>query len=221
MLDSEAFRQWISDTKLTMFCPGIPGSGKTLLTSIVIDHLQIKFAKDPEVGIAFTYCNFRKKAGQSAHDLLASILRQLLFRVSELPSEVEKTYEACQTSRKQATFQELIVCLGATLSSFSRTFIVIDALDESLDSRDGRDSLLAELFKLQQATSSNIFATSRFIPDIEIQFEGSLIAEIQGHEDDIRSYLISSMTTLRPFVKRDAGLQEEILDAILNSVDGM
>ncbi len=188
---------------------------------MVIDHLQTKFLDDMNIGIAYVYCNFRRRAEQTARDLLGSILRQLLFRVPALPPAVQKVYDKCRKMRAQATFQDFIACLGATLSSFSQSFIVLDALDESLVSRDGRDRLLRELFSLQRTTSLNLFATSRFIPDIEQKFEGSLITEIRGNEDDLRRYVTSSIETLRPFVRRNAELQKEILEVISNSVDGM
>jgi hypothetical protein len=45
----------------TLFCPGIPGGGKTILTSVVIDNLQRKFRKRKDVAsIAYLYCNFRR-----------------------------------------------------------------------------------------------------------------------------------------------------------------
>ena len=40
MLESNGFQQWLSTHKGTLWCPGIPGAGKTYLASIVIDYLQ-------------------------------------------------------------------------------------------------------------------------------------------------------------------------------------
>lgn len=39
LLDSEQFEAWEGTEERTLFCPGIPGAGKTILTSIVIDTL--------------------------------------------------------------------------------------------------------------------------------------------------------------------------------------
>ncbi|PYI02763.1 hypothetical protein BO78DRAFT_213479 [Aspergillus sclerotiicarbonarius CBS 121057] len=49
----------------TLLCTGIPGVGKTILTSIVIEHLEEKYHDDRSVGIAYIYCNFRRHHDQS------------------------------------------------------------------------------------------------------------------------------------------------------------
>ncbi len=222
LLDSDNFQRWLSEAGLTMFCPGIPGGGKTVITSTVVDHLQTKFAKDPHVGVAFAYCNFRQTTEQSARDLLTSILRQLLCQLSDVPRAVAKVYDKRRMNGMTlAVFRDLIKCLSATLSSFSRSFILIDALDESQVSNDGRDRFLTELFMLQEKTLLSLFATSRFMPDIQTKFKGSLTTEIRGHEEDVRMYLTSSISILRLFVQRDAELQKEIMDAVSGAVDGM
>lgn len=61
LLDSAEFQAWLETDKQTLFCPGIPGAGKTILTSIVVDELTIRFSNDPTIGIAYLYCNFRQK----------------------------------------------------------------------------------------------------------------------------------------------------------------
>src|SRR5262249_50622350 len=43
LLDSAEFKTWVGSNEQTMFCPGIPGAGKTILTSIVIDELNMRF----------------------------------------------------------------------------------------------------------------------------------------------------------------------------------
>ena len=39
LFGSEEFQAWLNKNKLTLFCPGIPGAGKTMITSIVVNHL--------------------------------------------------------------------------------------------------------------------------------------------------------------------------------------
>lgn len=59
LLDSNEYLGWLNQSKQTLFCPGIPGAGKTILTSIVVEQLCTKFENDATVGIAYLYCNFR------------------------------------------------------------------------------------------------------------------------------------------------------------------
>ena len=60
LLHSEEFQRWIDQKDQTLFCPGIPGAGKTMITSIVVDNLYTRFENDGSIGIAYIYCNFRR-----------------------------------------------------------------------------------------------------------------------------------------------------------------
>src|SRR5579862_1194027 len=77
LLDSVKYQDWLKTKKQTLFCPGIPGAGKTILTSTVVNDLYNRFYNDTAVGIAYIYCNFRSKEKQKINDLLASLLKQL------------------------------------------------------------------------------------------------------------------------------------------------
>jgi Ni2+-binding GTPase involved in maturation of urease and hydrogenase len=65
----------VETDKQTLFCPGIPGAGKTILTSIVVENLLTRFKDEPSVKIAYVYCNFRSQDQQRVEDLLASLLK--------------------------------------------------------------------------------------------------------------------------------------------------
>jgi hypothetical protein len=58
LLKSKQFEDWISQNSQILFCPGIPGAGKTVITSIVVEYLSTKFENDAGVGIGYIYCNF-------------------------------------------------------------------------------------------------------------------------------------------------------------------
>jgi Cdc6-like AAA superfamily ATPase len=77
LLDSSEFEAWVENNNQTLFCPGIPGAGKTILTSIVVDNLTSRFRNDSKTGIAYIYCNFGRRDKQKIDDLLSSLLKQL------------------------------------------------------------------------------------------------------------------------------------------------
>jgi DNA replication protein DnaC len=39
LLDSREFQKWLTNNGETLFCPGFPGVGKTILSSVIINHL--------------------------------------------------------------------------------------------------------------------------------------------------------------------------------------
>jgi Cdc6-like AAA superfamily ATPase len=55
LLYTTEFNTWLNQRNKTLFCSGIPGAGKTILTSIVVDHVLSKFRADLDVGIAYLY----------------------------------------------------------------------------------------------------------------------------------------------------------------------
>ena len=107
------------------------------------------------------------------------------------------------------------------MASYSRTFIIIDALDECGASGGGRGKFLSEIFKIQANTGASLFTTSRFIPDITEEFQGSPWLKIRARGEDVRKYMDGHMSELRPFVSRRPDLQEEIKTAIIKAVGGM
>src|SRR5216117_3237475 len=46
LLNSNEFQQWLNTSRGILFCPGIPGAGKTMMASIVVDYLCDKFQND-------------------------------------------------------------------------------------------------------------------------------------------------------------------------------
>jgi hypothetical protein len=48
LLDLSEFQTWLETDKQTLFCPDIPGVGKTILTSTVVEELITRFKKQTE-----------------------------------------------------------------------------------------------------------------------------------------------------------------------------
>ncbi|KAK2797440.1 hypothetical protein FQN51_008473 [Onygenales sp. PD_10] len=223
LLESAQFETWAATKKQTLFCPGMPGAGKTMLTSIVINHLEEKFQADPamefKIGIAYIYCNFKQHDKQEIYDLLASLLKQLAACQSSLPKDVKELYDCHKDITTRPTLHEILRVFDSVTATFSRVFIVVDALDECPASN--RRRFLEELFKLQRQHGVNIFATSRDIPEIVDQFKDSPQLEIRASNKDVVRYLENHMEQLLPFVQKDRQLQDKIKEEISEAVDGM
>lgn len=221
LIDSEEYQAWVQTPKQTLFCPGIPGAGKTILTAIAIDDLTMRFGSEADIGIAYLYCNFRRQDEQKADGLLASLLKQLSQLRASLPDTVKALYERHKDKRTQPSFDELSRTLQSVTAIFSRVFIIIDALDECRTTDGCRTRLLTEIFLAQAKSRANIFATSRFLPEVTERFEGSISLEIRASEEDVRRYLDGCMFRLPAFVGRSPDLQEEIKTGIVLLVKGM
>jgi hypothetical protein len=105
------------------------------------------------------------------------------------------------------------------MSLYSRVFILVDALDEA-DSHQ-RARFVRGLFALQSESKVNIFATSRFIPEIVKEFASAPSLEIRASDADIEKYLDGRMPEMPCFTDWSERLQNEIKSKIMEAVDGM
>lgn len=221
LLESAEYNTWVDMEKRTLFCPGIPGAGKTILTSIVVEELSSRFPNDKSVGIAYLYCNFQRQHEQKVEELLASLLKQLAQGQSSLPQSIKALYDRHQDKRTRPSLDEISRALHLVITIYSRAFLVIDALDECQVSHNCRKTFLSQLFSLQANCGTNIFVTSRFIPEITEYFRGSLSLEIRASAQDVRRYVECHISSLPSFVGRSLDLQEEVKAEIVKAVKGM
>lgn len=217
LLDSQEYQAWRDASKQTLFCQGIPGAGKTILTSIVINNLCQRFDSDINVGIAYVYCNYQRQGEQKVDHILASLLKQLTERLLSLPGTVKGLYKDHKSKRTRPSLEETSRVLKSVAAMYSRVFLIIDALDECSASDGCRRKLLQELFALQANCQAKLFATSRISPEIEESFKESLSLEIRAKEDDVRRYLDDHIDERYAFI----GLQNEIKAEIVKAIDGM
>ena len=221
LLDSAEFKAWVETDKQTLYCPGIPGAGKTILTSIVVEELFTRFENDGNVGIAYIYCNYRQEHQQKLDDLFTSLLKQFVQEQPSVPDCVKTLYERHKDKRTRPSPDEILGILQSVVAVYSRAFIIVDALDECQVSNRCRQRLLTGLSELRGECQANLFATSRPISSIESEFVGNQTLEIRASDEDVRRYLDGHMLRLPGFVARSLELQGEIKTAIVKAVDGM
>jgi Cdc6-like AAA superfamily ATPase len=218
LLESNAFKKWLDGTEKTLFCPGIPGAGKTVLTSIVVDHLEQSCRRE-NIAVAYIYCSYKEQERQTDANLIASLLQQLVQRNPFIPDEISSLYHHHIKKQTRPTLGEWSKLLESEIRRLSKVFIVIDALDECSDAT--RESFLAEIRKL---SSIHLLITSRHISTIEREFEKKASVEIRASDSDVRRYLegrIEKECRLARHVKADPTLKETIINTIVENSKGM
>lgn len=221
LLDSAEYQSWLSREETVLFCPGIPGAGKTILTSVVIDDLIERFHNDPETGIAYIYFNAQRQVEQTLTNLVESLLKQLAEGQTSMPVVVKDLFERHQKQRTRPQLNEYLQAINSVVEMFSKVFIVLDALDECQEAGGCRESFISEVFKLQQNSRASIFATSRFVPAITNRFGRATSLQIRAKKEDLHVY-INRFLERRPRLSRKGStLCKEVKEGILNTVDGM
>jgi ankyrin repeat protein len=119
---------------------GLPGTGKSTLSSIIIDYVE-KNIEHPNEALAYVYVDWRAKT--TAIDVLLSICQQLASQCLELPWQLIKLHSQLRVDERHPDIDEVMLLNVAMCDAFSRTFIVIDAVEEV--DYASRESLLAKL----------------------------------------------------------------------------
>ena len=219
LLDSNEYRLWLDGSEPTLFCPGIPGAGKTMLTSIVVSDLQERFRADSDVGIVYVYCNYKRQSEPPVDCLMASLCKQLLQGRRTLPTELNSPYQRHAHRDTQPSTEEIRIAMCALVGDLSRTYLVVDALDECAEV--ARSRLLKDKSMLQADRKVSLITTSRYIPDMTAFFGGKLSLEIRTTDGDVPNYLKGHMVELLTCVKRNPSLQEIIALRITEVANGM
>lgn len=190
------------------------------MASLVVKHLQEAFP-DHKTGIAFLYCSYSRHEKQKVINLLSALLNQLVQQQSSIPEPVKTLYGNHIKCRARPSLSELSDALLSVVKSYSRVFIIIDALDECRDNDGTSINLLSEIRSLQTHSDTKLMATSRFIATIMQEFKEDISLEIRASSSDVGQYLEGQMSRLPKIILRSPSLPQLIKAAVTEAADGM
>ena len=168
-IDTPHFNFWKQSKKDILWCPGIPGAGKTVMSSIVARHLQ-EAVEGQNVGVFMLFISFNDPATQSVESLLEALLKQAIQATKSLRPGVQELYQKHLTNQTRPTRNELTSQIGLAFAEYAKVYLVVDALDEILQ-ESARIDLLQTLWDLEG--EANVFITSRSLPNIQQHFKTS------------------------------------------------
>jgi DNA replication protein DnaC len=223
LLDSKTFAQWSTARQSSMWIYGIPGAGKTILCSTVIDSLL----QHRQVGdaVAFFYFDYMDEQKQTLEAAIRSLISQLWSSYSEVPETIRRLWRSNQGPYRKGLLsnRELIDCFKGSCKGFGKVQVVLDALDESSD----RAPLLAFLEEMVKHSDGNIqlIVTSRHEQDIEetlmtlflhpVSLDNKFVAA------DIRRHVHSSLEHDRKLKRMPTKLKHRIEDVLTQKAHGM
>uniref|UniRef100_A0A0D2YEP4 Nephrocystin 3-like N-terminal domain-containing protein n=1 Tax=Fusarium oxysporum (strain Fo5176) TaxID=660025 RepID=A0A0D2YEP4_FUSOF len=165
VLRSQHWTNWLASSIRCLWVHGIPGSGKTILASWLIENVQDHCERVSTVNApctsAYYYCYFGHH-----QDEAAPFLRWVITQLSRQAEVVSTLIHELFRRGGEPSIPELLDALGQILQVFSCVYIVIDAVDES----SPRDELLEVIHSLvtdRKFTNLQILVTSREYIDIE------------------------------------------------------
>ena len=219
-LQSEQFVAWLEGRIPSIWVHGIPGAGKTILCSTVIDHVAEFCSPDSRQRHAYFYFDFNDANKRTVTGMLRSILQQL--SAVNLCPELDRLYQQCGEGNHEPRLEALVETLVLALSSSDRTFLVLDALDECSE----RDQLLDVIARLLTEPKVAVLTTSRNERNIAESLQVTVTnITCLGHDDGVADDISLHVQKCLQEDKRLKGwpqkIKQEIQEALIDGAHGM
>ena len=192
-------------------------------SSLVVDKLCDQTGEQHTAVTCF-YFDFTAQKEQTATGMLGSILKQVISGTERVPEDI---WRALQEQKRTVSGRKPqlgdIVKILQLITSSQRTFMVIDALDESTAVQRFRlfDSLKDIL---EKSPGARIFVTGRphICPEIEIRLAGRVTSVSLGPaREDIVQFLRARLREDETPDAMDESLEAEILERIPGTISDM
>ncbi|KAG5654901.1 hypothetical protein KAF25_010946 [Fusarium avenaceum] len=220
LIQCEAYQAWKSQLNSFLWLHGIPGSGKTILSSSVIKDLQTGPSYRSVIYYYFDFSNNQKQTFDSS---LRSFICQLYCKFEDVRSSLNALYDTCMEGYQQPSTDSLEAVFIKMTQPIRELWIVLDALDEcSTDERSATVLPWIKRLSSSQHCNTHVLVTSRPERDIEkvitgwelekyiIRLTDNLIAE------DIRAYVKARVRNPQSKLMERWNQRNDVLDEIEN-----
>ncbi|MCJ1245363.1 hypothetical protein MMC30_002567 [Trapelia coarctata] len=228
-IEGDEFKSWRTIRNAKLWLYGIPGAGKTILTSSIIQDLQQSLTTDGDDALAYYYFDYTDAATQEPSSMLGSIVKQLVAQNTQCFEEVQQYYRVKgvsteETDRVQFSISDYQEILRGIAKCFDNTMLVIDALDESDVRRDEVLDILSNIDDGHPDNNFKILLVSRDEYDIRERLSDYTPVPISARTSDIRLYVAAELEKRireRKLRLRDRALKEHIMERLIERADGM
>jgi hypothetical protein len=219
-LEHATFQSWKCELGACLWCPGIPGAGKTTMMAIAIDHLCEQVQQDLGSVVIYAFCDYRERTSQTVTSMLMSFWRQLVRKRVLTSSECNSLESAYQGRDFHITTEEASELLKVEICRYKHVYLLLDALDEF--ELEQRANLIDALRRL--ANNVTLLITSRYLEDDLLGHSGPNTLEITAVEADISRYIsgrLKSERRLQQNCLKDSALESSIADVLVRKTRGM
>jgi hypothetical protein len=130
LLDSDAYTRWKKAAPTPLWLYGIPGCGKTILSSTVLHDVLQHCQDNPGKATAYFFFDFNDKQKQDPEMMVRSLLCQLSQQSINIPASLDALFSSCESGQRQPSIHALMDALQSMIQDLPQSYIVIDALDE-------------------------------------------------------------------------------------------
>jgi Cdc6-like AAA superfamily ATPase len=226
-LESEQYAKWKTDTASFLWLYGIPGCGKTILSSTILENVIQYCADDPGKVIAYFYFDFNDQEKQVPELMVRSLISQFSQQCDKVPVTLETLFSSCENKQRHPSLDDFLEVLQDIIQGFPQSYIILDALDECTNRAELMDILKSMVeWRLEKL---HILVTSRQERDIESSLkdfvdEQSIIClQSKPVDKDIHTYIRQRLSHDKNLEKwqKDHGIRQEIEEALIKGAHGM
>jgi Cdc6-like AAA superfamily ATPase len=213
ILDTSQWTDWLSKKSRFLWIHGIPGAGKTVLASFLFQRLPYTC---PAV---YYYCYFGHNQNE-ASPFLRWILSQICRRIVQMPEILARLNHSGVAPR----VSDILDALEHVLSLTDGAYVVLDAVDESLEPRTEMLNTIKVLATEPRFHKLQLLATSREYLDIETVLKDistHIAMDVNFVEHDIRVYVRKELGSNRRISKWPDTLRDEVTEALAKGSKGM
>lgn len=226
-LESEQYDRWKTDAASSLWLHGIPGCGKTILSSTILQSVLQYCHDDPGKATAYFFFDFNDVQKQDPELMLRSLLCQLSQQFVKIPTSLDTLFSSCENGQRHPSLHVLLTVTRQIMQEFPQVYVVLDALDEC-----AQRTVLIEILETMAGwhlQNLHLLVTSRRERDIESSLEGfvdtqnRISLQSQLVDKDIQQYIrqrLSDDKSLRKWEK-DAVIRQEIETALMEGAHGM
>jgi len=222
MLRSNEWEKWIAGQHRCLWIYGMPGAGKTILTSHLIEavmkHCKSISSTLGKCAFVYYYCYFGHSQDE-ASPLLKWIINQLCRQDEAVPPCLHNLYK----SGGEPSLVDLLRSLESISKEFGRVYIVVDAIDESMP-RDDLLKVLRDLATDVRFQNIQVLATSRQYLDIEkamLEISAPVSMRNPLLDADIRLFVKAQLRRHPKLKSWPTHLKDRVLEALSEGAKGM
>ena len=192
LLEHDSFKHWCDTVNANLWLHGIPGAGKTVLASLVVEDFILK--SDSNNAVAFFYCDYRDKAAQTPVNILGSLAKQIARQDEQSYEALQAFYHAHNPEGKMSlsyVAEDVRILLQEMVTYFDNVTIIVDALDEC---GEEAPSLIEQLTLLNDESNNvKILYLSRDEQDIRDRLGEYSQISVAANSSDLRLYVAAEI----------------------------
>ena len=199
---------------------GIPGAGKTVLISYLIEQIK-KYcdqSSQQKSTYVYYYCYFAHNQDETK-PLLRWLINQLSRKAKHIPAILKKVYEY----GGEPSLSDLLDTLACVLTRFDVVYIFVDAIDEC-NPREDLLRVLKDFVTESRFKSLRIIASSREYTDIE-RIMANISTPVSMNnpfvKEDIRCHVRSILESRPQFERWPRELLHKVEETVTEDARGM